>query len=71
MGLIYTDKGPIAIVNRDVCPLTLPAASLLGVPYAHSFNSDPTMEVNSGDVVEISLNGGVTTLRVVSRAGED
>jgi len=71
MGLTYTDKGPIAIVNRDVCPLTLPAASLLGVPYAHSFNSDPTMEVNSGDVVEISLNGGVTTLRVVSRAGED
>ena len=71
MGLIYTDKGPIAIVNRDVCPLTLPAASLLGVPYAHSFSSDPTMEVNSGDVVEISLNDGVTTLRVVSRAGED
>ena len=71
MGLIYTDKGPIAIVNRDVCPLTLPAASLLGVPYAHGFSSDPTMEVNSGDVVEISLNDGVTTLRVVSRAGED
>jgi hypothetical protein len=29
------------------------------------------MEVNSGDVVEISLDGGVTTLKVVSRAGED
>jgi hypothetical protein len=29
------------------------------------------MEVNSGDVVEISLNGGVATLRVVSRVGED
>jgi hypothetical protein len=71
MGLIYTDKGPIAIVNRDVCPLTLPAASLLGVPYAHSFRSDPTMEVNTGDVVEISLNDGVVALKVVSRAGED
>ena len=71
MGLVYTGRGPIAIVNRDVCPLTLPAASLLGVPYAHGFGSDPTMEVNTGDVVEISLNGGVTTLRVVSRAGED
>jgi predicted aconitase with swiveling domain len=71
MGLVYTGKGPIAIVNRDVCPLTLPAASLLGVPYAHGFSSDPTMEVNTGDDVEITLNGGVTTLRVVSRAGED
>ena len=71
MGLVYTGKGPIAIVNRDVCPLTLPAASLLEVPYAHGFDSDPTMEVNTGDDVEISLSGGVTTLRVVSRAGED
>jgi hypothetical protein len=71
MGLVYTGKGPIAIVNRDVCPLTLPAASLLGVPYAHGFGSDPTTEVNTGDDVEISLSGGVTTLRVVSRAGED
>jgi predicted aconitase with swiveling domain len=70
MGLIYTGKGPIAIVNRDVCPLTLPAASLLKVPYAHGFDSDPTMEVNTGDDVEISLSGGVTTLRVVRRAGE-
>jgi len=70
MGLIYTGKGPIAIVNRDVCPLTLPAASLLKVPYAHGFGSDPTMEVNTGDDVEISLSGGVTTLRVVRRAGE-
>lgn len=71
MGLVYSGSGPIAIVNRDVCPLTLPAASLLGVPYAHGFGSDPTMEVNTGDEVEVSLSGGVTTLRVVSRAGED
>ena len=70
MGLIYTGKGPTAIVNRDGCPLTLPAASLLEVPYAHGFGSDPTMEVNTGDDVEISLSGGVTTLRVVSRVGE-
>ena len=70
MGLIYTGKGPTAIVNRDVCPLTLPAASLLKIPYAHGFDSDPTMEVNTGDDVEISLSGGVTTLRVVSRVGE-
>ena len=68
MGLMYTEMGPKVIVNRDVCPLTLPAASLLGVPYAHGFTDDPTMEVNSGDEVEISLEGGVTTLKVLNRA---
>ena len=71
MGLIYTGKGPAAIVNRDVCPLTLPAASLLGVPYAHSFDSDPTLEVNTGDQVELTLAGGNANLRVVARASED
>ena len=68
MGLLYTGMGPKAIVNRDVCPLTLPAASLLGVPYAHGFVEDPTMEVNSGDEVEISLADGVTILKVLNRA---
>ena len=68
MGLLYTGMGPKAIVNRDVCPLTLPAASLLGVPYAHGFDDDPTMEVNPGDEVEISLVDGVTILKVLNRA---
>ena len=31
MGLIYTGYGPKAILNRDICPLTLPAASLLNL----------------------------------------
>lgn len=35
MGLIYTGMGPLAIINRDVCPLTLPAASLLGLSLIH------------------------------------
>ena len=68
MGLLYTGAGPKAIVNRDVCPLTLPAASLLGLPYAHDFDDDPTMNVNSGDEVEICLEEGVTTLKVLNRA---
>ena len=68
MGLLYTGAGPKAIVNRDVCPLTLPAASLLGLPYAHDFDDDPTMKVNSGDEVEICLEEGVTTLKVLNRA---
>ena len=68
MGLIYTGKGPKAIVNRDVCPLTLPAASLLNVPYAHGFGEDPCLEINFGDDVEMNLEDGIVKLRVVNRA---
>ena len=68
---IYTGEGPRAIVNRDVCPLTLPAASLLGVPYAHGFDEDPTINVNTGDEVFMSLADGSVSLRVESRSTED
>jgi len=71
MGLIYTNQGPKAIVNTDVCPLTIPAISLLNVPYAHGFSTDPTLEVNSGDEVELSLNDGVTNLKIINRNSED
>ena len=71
MGLIYTGKGPKAIVNCDVCPLTLPAASLLNVPYAHGFDSDPTLEINSGDRISMNLNKGIVSISVISRASED
>ena len=71
MGLIYTNKGPKAIVNCDVCPLTLPAASLLDVPYAHDFNTNPTLAVNTGDTVSLELNEGVVRLNVISRVSED
>jgi len=67
MGLIYTGQGPRAIVNRDVCPLTLPAASLLNVPYAHGFDDDPCMEINSGDQIEMMLEDGIVRLKVVNR----
>jgi hypothetical protein len=70
MGLIYTGKGPKAIINRDVCPLTLPACSLLGVPYGHGFESDPCMQVNSGDLVEMSLVAGKVKLVILERATE-
>lgn len=71
MGLIYTGFGPKAIVNRDVCPLTLPAASILGVPYAHGFEEDPTLSVNTGDVVSLTLSEGTVSLVVESRSTED
>ncbi len=70
MGLIYTGFGPKAILNRDVCPLTLPAASLLGVPYAHGFEEDPTLAVNTGDVVSLGLSSGIVSLKVESRHTE-
>ena len=68
MGLFYTGRGPLAIVNTDVCPLTLPACSLLGIPYAHGFTEDPCLGVNSGDEVDMWLEDGVVTLQTVQRA---
>lgn len=67
MGLIYTGKGPRAIVNRDICPLTLPACSLLGLPYGHGFDEDPCMAVNTGDTVEFSRTETGVQLKVVER----
>ena len=68
MGLIYTGKGPKAIINRDVCSLTIPACSLLDVPYAHGFESDPCIEINTGDLVEMTKTGDDVTITVLERA---
>ncbi len=68
MGLIYTGKGPKAIINRDVCSLTIPACSLLNVPYAHGFESDPCMMINSGDLVEMKKSGDEVTITIIQRA---
>jgi len=70
MGLIYTGKGPKAVVNRDVCSLTLPACSLLDVPYCHGFDSDPCIAINDGDLVRLSRVGDEVSLEVLERAGE-
>lgn len=68
MGLIYTGKGPRGIVNRDVCSLTIPACSLLDLPYGHGFATDPCMEINTGDLVEMRKVGDEVTLTVLERA---
>jgi len=70
MGLIYTGKGPKAVVNRDVCSLTLPSCSLLDVPYCHGFDSDPCIAINDGDLVRLSRVGDEVSLEVLERAGE-
>jgi len=68
MGLIYTGKGPKAIVNRDICSLTIPACSLLDLPYAHGFAEDPCLAINSGDLVEMRKVGDKVTISVLERA---
>ncbi len=70
MGLIYTGKGPKAIVNRDVCSLTLPACSLLNVPYCHGFDVDPCLAVNDGDLVRVTKTADDVVLEVLERVGE-
>lgn len=71
MGLLYTGKGPKAIVNRDVCALTLPACSLLGLPYGHGFDQDPCMAINNGDIVELRRTGSKVSLTVLERVKVD
>ncbi len=70
MGLIYTDKGPKAIVNRDVCSLTLPACSLLNVPYSHGFEEDPCIGVNDGDLVKVSKISDEVTIEILKRVDD-
>jgi len=71
MGLSYGGKAPAAILNRDVCPLTLPAASIQAIPYGHTFDADPTIEINSGDLVKMTLDEGVVIVTILERAFPD
>ena len=68
LGLLYRNRGPLAVVNTELDQQTLPACSLLGVPYAHSFGRDPCLALNSGDRVRLELRGGAVTLEVLERA---
>ena len=47
LGLFYNGNGPKAIINTDLDQQTIPACSLLAVPYAHSFEDNPCIEINS------------------------
>ena len=67
MGLLYQNKGPLAVINRDVCPLTLPACSLLNVPYGHGFEQDPCMVVNDGDLIRFKRENGLVSIEILER----
>ena len=68
MGLLYENKGPLAIINRDVCPLTLPACSLLNIPYGHGFDEDPCMVINDGDRIRFKREQENVSIEVIERA---
>ena len=55
LGLFYNGNGPKAIINTDLDQQTIPACSLLAVPYAHSFENNPCIEINSKDKINIKL----------------
>ena len=68
MGLLYENKGPLAIINRDICPLTLPACSLLNVPYGHGFDEDPCLTINDGDRIRFKREQQNVSIEVIERA---
>ena len=69
LGLFYNGNGPKAIINTDLDQQTIPACSLLAVPYAHSFKDNPCMEINSGDKINLALRDDNVSLRVIDRNG--
>ena len=69
LGLFYNGNGPRAIINTDLDQQTIPACSLLAVPYAHSFKDNPCMEINSGDKISLALRDDNVSLRVIDRNG--
>ena len=47
LGLFYNGNGPKAIINTDLDQQTIPACSILGVPYAHSFEKNPCLKTTT------------------------
>ncbi len=67
LGLFYNGNGPKAIINTDLDQQTIPACSLLAVPYAHSFEDNPCIEINSGDKINLALKDDKVSLRIIDR----
>lgn len=67
LGLFYNGNGPKAIINTDLDQQTIPACSLLAVPYAHSFEDNPCIEINSGDKINLALKDSNASLRIINR----
>jgi len=68
LGLFYNGNGPKAIINTDLDQQTIPACSILNVPYAHSFEENPCLAVNTGDKIKLKLKKGHVRLEIIERA---
>ena len=68
LGLFYNGNGPKAIINTDLDQQTIPACSILNVPYAHSFEENPCLTVNTGDKIKLKLKSGHVGLGISERA---
>ena len=67
LGLFYNGNGPKAIINTNLDQQTIPACSILGVPYAHSFEDNPCLAVNNGDKIKLKLEQGNVKLECLER----
>ena len=68
LGLFYNGNGPKAIINTELDQQTIPACSILNVPYAHSFEENPCLAVNTGDKIKLELKGKRVKLKTLERA---
>ena len=68
LGLFYNGNGPKAIINTDLDQQTIPACSILGVPYAHSFDYDPCQAINTGDRIRLDLRDLDVRLECLERS---
>ena len=68
LELHYRGVGPLAIVNTEIDQQTVPACSLEGIPYAHSFDRDVTRNLHNGDRVRLERRNTVVTLQRVEVA---
>ena len=67
LGLFYNGNGPKAIINTDLDQQTIPACSILNVPYAHSFEKNPCQAINTGDKIRLELENGCVKLVCLER----
>ncbi|MDP6907406.1 MAG: DUF126 domain-containing protein, partial [Candidatus Marinimicrobia bacterium] len=67
LGLFYNGNGPKAIINTDLDQQTIPACSILNVPYAHSFEKNPCQAINTGDKIKLELKNGCVKLECLER----
>ena len=68
LGLFYNGNGPKAIINTDLDQQTIPACSILNIPYAHSFEKNPCQAINTGDKIKLELKNGCVKLECLERA---